>query len=846
MTKRLLISVDAAERRIAVVDGDQLENLILEAASEVANRGNIFKGVVKRVEPSLQAAFIDYGGARDGFLAVDEIHPGLVPAGVDRRAPIQKLIRAKQPLLVQVTKDEVGTKGAALSTYISLAGRFLVLMPESERTGISRKLSDEERRRLKEVLKDVELPDGFGVIARTAAKSVTKADALKDLSYLTRLWTGIDRRFEEMRWPGLIYQEQNLAIRFVRDYFTNDIDEIWIDDHDSFQEVNDFVGVLMPKQQPKVRLYTDEEPLFTKFGVEDHIDHVFTRQVPLPSGGSIVIDETEALVAIDVNSGKTKEKNIEDTAFQANLEAAEEIGRQCMLRDLGGLIVLDLIDMKDSARKKKVEAAVKKAFKNDKARTRFGRISSFGIMEMSRQRLRTSVRSRTFLTCPHCEGTGKVRSDETAAVRVLRQLRSIASSSRAGYVRADLPPSLAHYLLNQRRRELSAIERETRVRIEIFDDPAIVSNNVRFDLHEVEPRTEPLTRDSVVRVHASDPGAAVATVRERRGGEQRQKALTMYHPDLMERDAEIVPEIVPEVVEAVEAAQGAPEPPAPAASPAAAPAEAPALAPEPAVLPPPLPAAALEPEPAPVQRWSGSLESRPVFGGEPVQPARWGATSAAEAEERSRPLRWLRRLFGAPEPAPAPHSPRPRTIVVPRPPDELGGEEELPAVAPPPAAAAAPPKVTAPVNAGPPRPDRAAEGNGEKAEEARRRRRRGGRGRRKPGAGEGALPNGPAAATPTAPAAPSGPPARPSAVAGPADAGAEGGGEAKKGSRRRRPRRAEGGASPPPEGGAAPKDAAGGDPPNNGAPRDAEGGGRTSRRRRPRRSGEAGGGQPAP
>jgi ribonuclease E len=688
--RRLLISVDAAERRIALMNEGRLERLSIEAASDVANRGNVYRGVVKRVEPSLQAAFVDYGGGRDGFLPADEVHPNLYPKGVDGRAPIQKVLRARQGVLVQVTKDEIGTKGAALTTNVSLAGRFLVLMPETERTGISRKLSDAERKRIKEVLQDVALPEGFGVIARTAASSITKADASRDLQYLLRLWQGIGKRFEKMKGAGLIYQESNSVIRFVRDHFDTDIEEVWIDDQETWQEVSDFVSVLMPRQTQKVRLYTDDVPLFSYFGAEEQVDIVFERTVSLPSGGSIVIDETEALVAIDVNSGKTKERNADETVLQANIEAAEEIALQAQLRDLGGLLVLDFIDMRDAAHCRKVEAALKAAFKRDKARTRFGRLSSFGLLEMSRQRMSTSLHSKAFLPCAHCEGTGQVRTDVSAAVALLRRIAVAAAQSKTGFVEAHLPPSLAHYLLNERRRELTMIERNTGTRIAIYGDPEIVSRAVRFETQAGDGPKQAQAKPAVVQMRRDAPDGNGGAERD---GAGPRRTLGMYGADLVEKSRSsanggVTPENVARRSQSADRSAAG----AASASHGGEPADRRRRQPHEELTTP-------EPtvrQPAPVVEREAAAKAQDGQGG---------------AEKRG-PLRWLRRLLGSEGNDAPPVAPPARSILVPagaKNGGATGAEEQAPS----------------------PAEDAAAAGTAEETAPAPRRgRRRGGRGRR--------------------------------------------------------------------------------------------------------------------
>ncbi|HIA00876.1 MAG TPA: Rne/Rng family ribonuclease, partial [Myxococcales bacterium] len=341
MSKRILIAVDEEESRVAVIENNRLLNLEIESNAFEGRRGNIYKAVVHKVEQSLQAAFIDFGEDKQGFLPLSEIHHRLWPEGITEKRPdITKLLRNKQEIIVQVVKDEVGTKGATLTTYISLPGRYLVLMPESDKHGISRRLADTERRRLKEVVDSIGVPEGFGVIIRTAGRQQRPLELKKDLLYLTTLYETIEERAKERKSAGLIYRDRSHPVRFIRDYFQDDMDEVWVNHRGTLKEVSEFMNVLMPDAVGKLRLYEGEAPMFIKFGVEDQIESVFARQVELPSGGSIVIDATEALVAVDVNSGRVKGEDIEETALAANLDAADEIARQVVIRDLGGLLVV--------------------------------------------------------------------------------------------------------------------------------------------------------------------------------------------------------------------------------------------------------------------------------------------------------------------------------------------------------------------------------------------------------------------------------------------------------------------------------------------------------------------------
>lgn len=468
MSKRMLLSVDRDESRAAVTEDGQLVHLEIEPVDRNTCKGNIYRAIVARVEPSLQSAFVDFGNDKQGFLPVGEIHPKLRGGNQDRRAPIQDLLRAKTEILVQVVRDEIGQKGATLSTFISLPGRYLVLIPESgEKTGVSRKLSDEARDRVRELTETMQIPDGFGLIVRTAGETASKTELAKDLLYLSRQWAHIQEKCAAGKGAALLYAERSLPVRFVRDYFSKDIEEVVIDDDETLNEVGEFLQVLMPRGLSAVTRYQGDVPLFARYGMEGKVEDVFARQVYLPSGGSIVIDQTEAMVAIDVNSGRMKEKDIEETARATNIEAAIEIARQMILRDMGGLIVIDFIDMRDKKYQRDVEQTLKDAFKNDKARTKVSHISEFGLMEMSRQRIKSSVNKGAFDPCSHCSGTGRLRSMDSVGVSVLRRIYELVAQKRVRYVIAMVPPAAARYLLNSRRAELAMVEKQYHLTIEI-------------------------------------------------------------------------------------------------------------------------------------------------------------------------------------------------------------------------------------------------------------------------------------------------------------------------------------------------------------------------------------------
>jgi ribonuclease E len=511
VTKRMLISVDRDEARAAVVEDNQLVHLEIEPANRNTCKGNIYRAVVARVEPSLQSAFVDFGNDKQGFLPVGEIHPKLRGGNHDKRAPIQDLLKARTEIMVQVVRDEIGQKGATLSTFISLPGRYLVLIPESdnEKAGVSRKLSDEARDRVKKLTETMKVPDGFGLIVRTAGDTATELELVKDLTYLTRQWEHIVAKNDEGKGPQLLYAERSLPVRFVRDYFTKDIEEVVIDDDATLQEVGEFLQVLMPRGLAAVVRYAGDMPLFARYGVEGKVEDVFARQVFLPSGGSIVIDQTEAMVAIDVNSGRMKEKDIEETARATNIEAAQEIARQMILRDMGGLIVVDFIDMREKKYVREVEQAVKDAFKNDKARTKLGHISEFGLLEMSRQRIKSSVNKGTFDSCPHCSGIGRIRSMESVGASVLRRIydtvakKDTATQKRVRAVMAMVPPAAARYLLNSRRHELYVLEKQYHLTIEIVPVDGLCASQVVLEHLEeipVETSDERADRQRLLRV----------------------------------------------------------------------------------------------------------------------------------------------------------------------------------------------------------------------------------------------------------------------------------------------------------------------------------------------------------
>ncbi|MCI3135099.1 Rne/Rng family ribonuclease, partial [Phenylobacterium aquaticum] len=546
MTKKMLIdAAHAEETRVVVVDGNRVEEFDFESQNRKQLRGNIYLAKVTRVEPSLQAAFIEYGGNRHGFLAFNEIHPDYYQIPVaDREAlmreeaeeddepheararsngddededdhvdddddvmeeevarrrrrlmrkyKIQEVIRRRQIMLVQVVKEERGNKGAALTTYLSLAGRYGVLMPNTARGGgISRKITTiTDRKRLKGVVQSLDVPEGMGLIVRTAGAKRTKAEIKRDYEYLLRLWENIRDTTLHSVAPALIYEEEDLVKRTIRDLYDKDIDEVWVEGEAGFKEARDFMRMLMPSQAKKVQAYREPTPLFVKHKIEDHLSQIYTPTVPLRSGGYLVINQTEALVAVDVNSGRaTRERNIEATALKTNMEAAEETARQLRLRDLAGLIVIDFIDMDESKNNRAVEKKLKDALKDDRARIQMGKISTFGLMEISRQRRRSGVLEGTTHVCEHCAGTGRVRSVESSALAALRAIEMEALKG-GGEATLKVPRAVGLYILNEKRNHLARIHETLGLFVTILIDDVLAHSDHEIERTASEPRPE--------------------------------------------------------------------------------------------------------------------------------------------------------------------------------------------------------------------------------------------------------------------------------------------------------------------------------------------------------------------
>ena len=470
----LINATHSEELRVALVDGQRMFDLDIESGAREQKKANIYRGRITRVEPSLEAAFVDYGSERHGFLPLKEIsREYFKDQSQSSRSSIRELVKEGQEIVVQVDKEERGNKGAALTTFISLAGRYLVLMPNNPRAGgISRRIEGEERSQLRDVMNQLTVPAESGVIVRTAGIGRSAEDIQWDLDYLQQLWDSITVASDKHPAPFLIYQESNVIIRAMRDYLRPDIGEVLIDELKVYQDVLTFVQQVMPSYENKIKLYDQETPLFNRFQIESQIETAFQREVTLPSGGAIVIDPTEALVSIDINSARaTKGSDIEETALNTNLEAAEEIARQLRLRDMGGLVVIDFIDMGPMRNQRAVENKLRDSLKLDRARVQVGRISRFGLMEMSRQRLRPSLGETSGIVCPRCSGQGSIRDVASLALSIIRLINEEASKDRSAEIRVVLPVNMATYLLNEKRAEILEVEKTAGVRIVIIPNP---------------------------------------------------------------------------------------------------------------------------------------------------------------------------------------------------------------------------------------------------------------------------------------------------------------------------------------------------------------------------------------
>jgi len=477
--KRILINATQAEElRVAMVNGQKLYDLDIEVPSREQKKSNIYKGKITRVEPSLEAAFVNYGAERHGFLPFKEIakqYFGDAPRDDGGKPILKDMLKVDQEIIVQVEKEERGNKGAALTSFISLAGRFLVAMPQNPRAGgVSRRIEGEDRDELKKVLAELTMPEGMGVIVRTAGVGRSAEEMQWDLDYLSQVWNSIEKAANENKAPFLIYQESDIVVRALRDHYRNDVGEILIDSEKAYQQAHDFMSMVMPGSLNKLKRFEDKLPLFNRFQIENQIESAFSREVHLPSGGAIVIDHTEALTSIDVNSARaTRGSDIEDTAKLTNLEAADEIARQLRIRDLGGLIVIDFIDMMQNKNQREVETRLRNAVYEDRARVQIGRISRFGLLEMSRQRLRPSLEESSQIVCPRCSGQGTIRDIESLSLAVLRLLEEESLKDNTGKILAKIPVECATYLLNEKREKIDALEQRRNVHLVVIPDPKL-------------------------------------------------------------------------------------------------------------------------------------------------------------------------------------------------------------------------------------------------------------------------------------------------------------------------------------------------------------------------------------
>ncbi|MGB8857382.1 MAG: Rne/Rng family ribonuclease, partial [Burkholderiales bacterium] len=485
MKRMLFNATQAEELRVAIVDGQKLIDLDIEYAGKEQRKSNIYKGVITRVEPSLEACFVEYGADRHGFLPFKEISKAYMQNddGEFSRSRMSTSLKEGTELIVQVDKDERGNKGAALTTFVSLAGRYLVLMPNNPRGGgVSRRIEGEERAELRDIMDRLEVPEGMSLIARTAGIGRSYEELQWDMNYLLQLWHAIDDAAQSVKAPELIYLESSLVVRAIRDLFQPDIGEILIDTESIYEQAQSFMSTVMPANVNKVKLYKDDVPLFSRFQIEHQIETAYRRDVPLPSGGAIIIDHTEALVSVDVNSARaTKGADIEATAFNTNLEAADEVARQLRLRDLGGLVVIDFIDMESARNQREVENRLRDALKPDRARVQTGKISRFGLMELSRQRLQPSLGETSHIPCPRCHGTGHIRDTESSALHILRILQEEAMKENTLALHAQVPVDVATYLLNEKRAEIHAIESRLKVDVVLIPNTHLETPNYEVE-----------------------------------------------------------------------------------------------------------------------------------------------------------------------------------------------------------------------------------------------------------------------------------------------------------------------------------------------------------------------------
>lgn len=485
MKKMLINALHPEEIRVAVVNGGILEELYIQSALKEQIRGNIYKGRISRIEPSLNAVFVDYGRDRHGLLPLNDINWRFIP-NIKPGEGSLSLLRKGMEIPVQANREEKNAKGALLTQNISIPGRYMVLLPRQDLSGISRKIEDEaQRKRLKDIISQLAPPQDMGLIVRTAGMDRTKGELQKDLAYLLRLWKSIEEDLASAPCPSLIYREGDIIIRSIRDYFTADISEVLIDSEETYRRAVVFMKSVMPRHKDLIRHYRQNKPLFTKYQLEQQIQNIYSKKVRLPSGGTLVIEPTEAMVVIDVNSAQsTAGKDIENTALDTNLEATAEIARQLVLRDIGGLVVIDFIDMRPRENMRKVEKALKEALKNDRAHLVVGRISQFGILEISRERLSATLLEKSYVSCPFCEGAGVVRSKESSALMALREIQFHLNRSHPVALSVELCPDVALYLLNSQKNYLLALEQDFSVKIDIVSVQDLKRGQVRISIPE--------------------------------------------------------------------------------------------------------------------------------------------------------------------------------------------------------------------------------------------------------------------------------------------------------------------------------------------------------------------------
>ncbi|MGK5078187.1 ribonuclease E/G [Janthinobacterium sp. HLX7-2] len=583
MKRMLFNATQQEELRVAIVDGQKLIDIDIETAGREQRKSNIYKGVITRIEPSLEACFVSYGEDRHGFLPFKEVARTYFREGVDvRNASVKEALREGQEIMVQVEKEERGNKGAALTSFVSLAGRYLVLMPNNPRGGgVSRRVEGEERQELRETMDKLDLPAGMSVIARTAGIGRNVDELQWDLNYLMQLWRAIEGAGKSANGAFLIYQESSLVIRAIRDYFQPDIGEILIDTDEIYDQAHQFMSHVMPDMVHRVKRYSDDVPLFSRFQIEHQIETAYSRTVPLPSGGAIVIDHTEALVSVDVNSARaTRGSDIETTAFNTNCEAAEEVARQLRLRDLGGLIVIDFIDMEVAKNQREVEQRLKDALHHDRARVQMGKISRFGLMELSRQRLRPSLSEGSHVTCPRCSGTGHIRDTESSALQVLRIIQEEAMKENSATIHVQVPVDVGAFLLNEKRGEVLKIENRHRIAVILIPNKHLETPHYKLErIKHDDPRLEDSQASYNLAEHAETDMAYSKRQKEETKPRQEAvvKSITPDQAPLVERkpvEAKAAPATAPAAPQGILAKiisffTGAPAPVAPAPAPAA-------------------------------------------------------------------------------------------------------------------------------------------------------------------------------------------------------------------------------------------------------------------------------------